>query len=108
VTRATHERHDARLTHWDAILADTSHRPYPLPRGRLKGTMSWFAVSRQGEPYRADIHHQPWLLQSGHGVITTLDMALPRGLTLGGQQPLLHFARRNDVLAWPLPLAAHD
>jgi hypothetical protein len=67
-----------------------------------------FTVSSQGEPYRADIHHQPWPLQPGHGVITTLDIALPRDLTLAGQQPLLHFARRNDVIAWPLRLAAKD
>lgn len=33
--------YDAHLTDWDAVLAETSHRPYPLPRGRLKGTMSW-------------------------------------------------------------------
>lgn len=65
-------------------------------------------MSRRGEAYRADIHHRPWSLQSGHGVITKLEMALPPGLTLGEQQPLLHFARRNDVFAWPLRLAAHD
>jgi uncharacterized protein len=61
-----------------------------------------FTVGRQGEPYRADIHHRPWPLQAGHGAITTLDISLSRGLTIEGQQPLLHFARRNDVLAWPL------
>jgi uncharacterized protein YqjF (DUF2071 family) len=61
-----------------------------------------FTVGRQGEPYRADIHHQPWALQAGHGVITTLDIPSSRALALEGQRPLLHFARRNDVMAWPL------
>jgi uncharacterized protein YqjF (DUF2071 family) len=65
-----------------------------------------FTVGSQGEPYRADIHHRPWPLQSGQARITTLDMTLPRGVAVEGQQPLLHFARRNDVLAWPLQPAA--
>jgi uncharacterized protein YqjF (DUF2071 family) len=61
-----------------------------------------YTVGSQGEAYRSDIHHRPWPLQSGQAVITTLDMNLPRGSSIADQQPLLHFARRLDVLAWPL------
>lgn len=66
-----------------------------------------FTVDAQGKPYRADIHHLPWPLQAAHARIDALDMSLPRGFFVDGQQPLVHFAHRNDVLAWPLQPASN-
>ena len=57
--------------------------------------------NRRGHPYRLDIHHRPWSLQSARATITTNTMAAASHLTLNGAPALLHFARRQDVLAWP-------
>jgi uncharacterized protein YqjF (DUF2071 family) len=60
-----------------------------------------YTVDGRGQPYRCDIHHPPWPLQPAEATITTLDMTASQHVSLGGE-PTLHFARRLDVLAWPL------
>jgi uncharacterized protein YqjF (DUF2071 family) len=60
-----------------------------------------YTVDSQGEPYRCDIHHEPWPLQPAEASITTLEMTASQRLSLTGE-PALHFARQLDVLAWPL------
>jgi uncharacterized protein len=60
-----------------------------------------YTVGSGGQPYRCDIHHEPWPLQSAEATIATLDMTAAQQLSLTGE-PVLHFARRLDVLAWPL------
>ena len=54
-----------------------------------------------GPPYRLDIHHRPWSLQIARATITMNTMAAASRLTLNGAPALLHFARRQDVVAWP-------
>ena len=49
--------------------------------------------------YRADIHHPPWPLQEASAEIEMNTMAEPLGIQLK-ERPLLHFARRQDVLIW--------
>jgi len=56
-------------------------------------------------PFRAEIHHPPWQLEPAEGEIE-LNTMPPPGLALLDQQPLLHFAERQDVLIWPLGPAA--
>ncbi len=55
--------------------------------------------------YRADIHHPPWPLQEAEAEIETNTMAEPLGIRLT-EEPLLHFARRQDVLIWRRSLVA--
>jgi uncharacterized protein YqjF (DUF2071 family) len=55
---------------------------------------------RRGHPYRLDIHHRPWSLQIARATITMNTMAAVSHLTLNGEPALLHFARRQDVVAW--------
>lgn len=55
--------------------------------------------------YRADIHHPPWPLQEAEAKIETNTMAEPLGIRLT-EEPLLHFARRQDVLIWRRSLVA--
>jgi hypothetical protein len=57
--------------------------------------------NRQGRPYRLEIHHPPWSLQLARATITKNTMAAASHLTTNGAPELLHFARRQDVLAWP-------
>ena len=53
---------------------------------------------------RAEIHHPPWPLQHAHAGIETNTMAAEVGLMLDGE-PLLHYARRQDVVFWRLEAA---
>jgi uncharacterized protein YqjF (DUF2071 family) len=55
---------------------------------------------RRGRPYRLEIHHRPWALQPARATITLNTMATASRLTLPGGPVLLHFAQRQDVVAW--------
>jgi uncharacterized protein len=52
--------------------------------------------------YRGEIHHAQWPLQDAGAEIDVNTMAAAVGITLPDRPPLLHFARRLDVLIWPL------
>lgn len=59
-----------------------------------------YAMTRSGEPRRLDIHHRQWPLQPANAHIVVNTMATAAGLTLPASAPLLHFAKRMDVLTW--------
>jgi uncharacterized protein len=59
-----------------------------------------YTVSRRGSVYRAEIHHPPWILQPAEAEIQRNTMAEAAGITLPEKEPLLHFAKRQDMLAW--------
>jgi uncharacterized protein len=61
-----------------------------------------FTVDDAGRPYTLDIHHPPWPLQPAEAVIEANTMARANGITLPDTTPLLHFARRQDMVAWGL------
>jgi uncharacterized protein len=73
------------------------------------GTLDHFLTERyclytlDGEQVlcRAEIHHPPWPLQRATATIQANTMVKPLGLRLSGD-PLVHFARRQDVLIWTL------
>jgi uncharacterized protein YqjF (DUF2071 family) len=50
---------------------------------------------------RGDIHHPPWSLQAAEAHIERNTMAAGLPVALA-DPPLLHFARRQDVVFWPL------
>lgn len=50
--------------------------------------------------YRGEIHHPPWRLQSAEAEFVRNSMAEATGLMLPKQKPLLHFAQRQDMVAW--------
>jgi hypothetical protein len=57
---------------------------------------------------RADIHHAPWPLQPADANIRVNTMADAAGIRLPGSAPLLHFAKRQDTVAWlPFPGSSH-
>jgi uncharacterized protein YqjF (DUF2071 family) len=61
-----------------------------------------YTTTRSGELRRLDIHHQPWPLQTADAQIAVNTMAAASGITLPSVAPLLHFAKRMDVLTWGL------
>jgi hypothetical protein len=50
---------------------------------------------------RGDIHHQMWPLQGAEVEAEDFEMTAQIGVTLPDMEPVLHFARRLDVVAWP-------
>ena len=77
---------------------------FNAPRGTLEYFLTerycLYNVGRSGRPYRLEIHHPRWLLQPAHADLTRNTMAPANGLALTAEKPLLHFARRQDVVAW--------
>ena len=73
-----------------------------------RGTIEYFLTERyclyaldgSRRLIRAEIHHRPWPLQPAHAEVGRNTMAEPLGIALE-PPPLLHFARRQDVLVWP-------
>ena len=61
-----------------------------------------YTVDRRGRAFRGEIHHLPWPLQTAKAKIQSNTMAAAAGIQLPDTQPLLHFARRLDVLVWGL------
>jgi uncharacterized protein YqjF (DUF2071 family) len=59
-----------------------------------------YAVDATHAVYRAEIHHAPWPLQRARAEIRTNTMAAASGFSLPDRAPLVHFARRLDVLVW--------
>jgi len=57
-------------------------------------------ADRRGRVIRGEIHHPPWPLQEAEAEFTGNTMAEALGIALISR-PLLHFARRQDVLVWP-------
>jgi uncharacterized protein YqjF (DUF2071 family) len=57
---------------------------------------------RKGNVYRAEIHHLPWPLQNAEAEIAVNTTASAAGIELPQAAPLLHFAKKLEVLIWPL------
>jgi uncharacterized protein YqjF (DUF2071 family) len=78
--------------------------PVPAEPGSLDAFLTeryCLYIVDERTPFRAEIHHPPWQLEPAEGEIE-LNTMPPPGLALLDQQPLLHFAERQDVLIWPL------
>ena len=60
-----------------------------------------YAADARGTVRRGDIHHEMWPLQTAEADTRALDMTSQIGVKLPDTEPLLHFARRLDVVAWP-------
>ena len=106
----------ARRTHRRAQFKAT-YEPLDAPFAAPVGSIEYFLTERyclyqrdrRGRPYRLEIHHPPWSLQLARATIATNTMAAASALTLNGAPALLHFARRQDVVAWPpVRLAGRD
>ena len=89
------------------------YRPTGDAREPANGTLEHFLTERYclftadhaSQPHRLDIHHPPWPLQPAEAALTVNTMADAAGVRLPGVAPLLHFARRQDAVAWmPAPV----
>jgi hypothetical protein len=64
-----------------------------------------YAVDGSFRARRLEIHHSPWPLQAAGARITVNTMADAAGVRLPSTAPLLHFSKRQDMVAWPMTAA---
>jgi uncharacterized protein YqjF (DUF2071 family) len=84
------------------------YRPVGNVRQPAAGSLEYFLTERyclftvDGDfrAYRLDIHHPPWPLQSAEAELTVNTMADAAGIRLPAVAPLVHFAKRQDTVAW--------
>jgi hypothetical protein len=79
---------------------------------REKGTLEHWLTERyclytthRGQVLRGEIHHQPWPLQDAEAEFETNTVAAATDIELPASPPSLLFARRLEVLIWPLHTA---
>lgn len=85
-----------------------TYRPAGDPYEARPGTLEhWlteryclYALSPGGTLLRNDVHHVTWPLQAASAEIEQNTMLDPVGIQLPNTAPLLHFARRLDVVVW--------
>ena len=95
---------------------NASYEPVSEPFAASVGSIEYFLTERyclyhydrRGRPYRLEIHHPPWSLQLARAKIAINTIAAASQLTVTGSPSLLHFARRQDVVAWAPTLADRD
>ena len=61
-----------------------------------------YSADRHRQVWRGDIDHQPWQLQQATAEFEEESMVAPLGITRADCQPLLHFVKKLDVVAWTL------
>ena len=66
-----------------------------------------YAANRRGAIWRGEIQHRQWPLQPAEAEIEHNSMTNQIRLALPNTEPLLHFARQIEVIAW-LPQRIHD
>lgn len=57
-------------------------------------------AARERQLWRGEIHHAPWPLQPAEAELDECSMTRLIGSELPATDPLLHFARRIDVVVW--------
>lgn len=78
--------------------------PFVAPPGSLEHFLTerycLYHLDHHSRPYRLEIHHPPWSLQPARADVVRNTMADVNGITLPDERPLLHFAKRQDMVAW--------
>ena len=101
-------RYTSRRHHSPAEFRGT-YRPISEVRLREKGSIEHWLTERYclytvhaGHVYRGEIHHLPWPLQDAEAQIERNSVTAAARIILPRSAPLLHFARRLEVLIWPI------
>ncbi len=103
-------RYSSVRTHHGAPPAEFAarYRPTgpvsPAPAGGIERWLTerycLYAGTPRGRIWRGEIHHARWPLQPAEAEVERNTMTGLLRLTLPQGRPLLHFARRLDVVAW--------
>jgi uncharacterized protein YqjF (DUF2071 family) len=101
--------YESQRTHRGAPSAVLEARYRAVGEGfeASRGSLAHFLTERyslysaaSGRIYRGEIHHPPWQLQAAEAQLPRNSMAEAAGLALPSEPPLLHFSRRQDMVAW--------
>jgi len=91
-----------------AAVFRAEYAPVGQPSTASRGSLEYFLteryclynLTRRGTPYRLEIHHPPWSLHTAQADIQTNTMAVAFDVGVSGPPAALHFARRQDAIAW--------
>jgi uncharacterized protein YqjF (DUF2071 family) len=101
-------RRRAGTATFEAHYAPAAQGSIPSP-GSLEYVLTerycLYTVTPAGRCRRVDIHHPPWILQRAEADLRVNTMSVAAGLRVPDTAPLLHYARRQDVVNW-LPVDA--
>lgn len=101
--------YQSRRTHVGAPPAEFRARYGPTGGifSARPGSLEYFLTERYclyaasaGRIFRCEIDHAPWPLQPAEAEVEQSTMTAPLGIVLPERQPLLHFARFQDVRVW--------
>jgi uncharacterized protein len=101
--------YSSERTHRGATKGELSGRYRPVGESFIaqNGALEHFLTERyclyaaDGERLlRGEIHHRPWVLQTAEAEFAKNTMAEAARISLPAERPLLHFARRQDVVVW--------
>jgi uncharacterized protein YqjF (DUF2071 family) len=84
------------------------YRPLGPVQPPREGTLEYFLTERyclyrvddSFHVHRLEIHHPKWPLQTAEATIECNSMADAAGIRLPSMAPLLHYAHRQDMVAW--------
>lgn len=99
----------ARVEGGETLELDARYRPAG-PCDASDGSLdAWlteryclYAADAAGRVFRGDIHHERWPLERAEVEIRRNTMLAPFGSDVGRGEPIAHFARDLDVVAWGL------
>jgi len=99
-TRETHTK--------DVAKFEARYRPVGPAQSPREGTLEYFLTERYclyrvdaaGHAQRLEIHHPQWALQAAEATIAVNTMAAAAGIPLPPIAPRLHYAERQDAVAW--------
>jgi len=103
--------YQSRRTHPGAPAAEFrgKYRPIAEPFVAKRGTIEYFLTERyclyagsENGLFRGEIDHPPWPLQLAEAEIERNTMAAAHDIAIPDFNPILHFARFQDVKIWPL------
>jgi uncharacterized protein YqjF (DUF2071 family) len=107
-TAAGRLSYSSRRKQGQAELRASYHAVSPV-RLRERQSLAYWLTERyclytvdRGRVYRGEVHHLPWLLADAAAHFEKNTMAGAAGIALPDCAPLLHFARHQPVLIWPL------
>jgi hypothetical protein len=105
-------RYRSRRTSSGASAAELlmSYKPAGPVFNAREGSLEFFLTERyclfttngDGDVLTVDIHHPRWPLQPAEAAIEVNTMADAAGIHLPSKAPLLHFSKRQDMVAWPI------
>src|SRR5678815_5223745 len=89
------------------VRLDCRYHPIGDPDTPGKGTLEHWLTERyclfslnQGRVYCGEIQHPRWMLQAAASEIRVNTITRPLGFDLPARDTVLHFSKRQDVVAW--------